>query len=103
MAHLYEMHASVEGNRRHGASVVVGHLHGTVPLAAIPIQQDPDAGPDNLIQGWDLLHVYCELEGDVTQQGGGDVASCPHPRPCPMEGPDQWGKYPQEWCSSLWQ
>ena len=66
--HLHKMHASVEADGRHGACVVVWHAHGLVPLTAVSIEQQPDASPDNLVDGRDLLHVHCELEGDVSQQ-----------------------------------
>lgn len=83
--YLYDVHASVEGDGGHGACVVVGHLHGPVPLAAVTIQQHPQARLGQLIQGGDLLHVHCELEGDVAQQGGGDVAGCTHSGPQPVQ------------------
>lgn len=98
---LYDVHASVEGNGWHRAGVVVGHLHGSVPLAAVTVQQHPQAGFGQLIQGWDLLHVHCQLEGDVAQQGGGDVAGRPHSRPDPVQSPHQWRQEQQERQSSL--
>ncbi|KAA6423741.1 MAG: hypothetical protein FRX49_06312 [Trebouxia sp. A1-2] len=77
--YLDEVHAGVERDRGHGACVVVRHLHGSVPLAAVTIQQHSDASPHQLIQRRNLLHVHCQFEGNVTQQGGGDVAGGPHP------------------------
>ena len=66
--YLCKVHASVEGDRRHGACIVVRHAHGLVPFTAVPIQQHPDACSDYLIDGRDLLHVYRQLEGHVAQQ-----------------------------------
>lgn len=82
---LYDVHASVERDGGHGACVVVRHLHGPVPLAAVTIQQHPQAGLGQLVESGDLLHVHCELEGDIAQQGGGDVAGCTHPGPQPVQ------------------
>ena len=40
--HLTEVHPGVQGDGGHGGGVVVGHLHGAVPLAGVPVQQQPD-------------------------------------------------------------
>lgn len=83
--HLYEVHASVEGDGGHRPGVVVRHLHGPVPLATVTIQQHSEASSDQLVESRNSLHVHCQLEGDVAQQGGGDVACCA----------SAWPKYPQ--------
>ena len=92
--YLDEVHASVEGDGGHGACVVVWHLHGSVPLAAVSIQQHPDASPHQLIQSRNLLHVHRQFEGDITQQGGGDVAGGPHPGSDPVQSPYQGRQHP---------
>lgn len=94
--YLYEVHASVERNGGHGASVVVRHLHCPVPLAAVAIEQHSEASSDQLIESRNLLHVHCELEGDVSQQRGGNVASCASAWTQVLQSPHQRGKDPQE-------
>ena len=66
----------MKGDGGHGAGVVVWHLHRPVPLTAVPIEKHTEASPDQLVERRNLLHVDCELEGDVAQQGGGNVACC---------------------------
>lgn len=94
--YLYEVHASVEGNGGHGASIVVGHLHCPVPLATVAIEQHSEASSDQLIESRNLLHVNCELEGDVPQQRGGNVASGTSAWTQVLQSPHQRGKNPQE-------
>ena len=49
-AHLNEVRAGMEGHRRHGVRVVVGHLHRPVPLAGVPVQQQPQPGSRNFLR-----------------------------------------------------
>lgn len=95
------MHASVERNGGHGASVIVRHLHCPVPLATVAIEQHSEASSDQLIESRNLLHVHCQLEGDVPQQRGGNVASCASAWTQVLQSPHQRGKNPQERKGSL--
>ena len=99
---LYKVHASVERDGGHGAGVIVRHLHGPVPLAAVPIQEHPEPRSDQLIQGRNLLHVHRQLEGDVAQQGGGNVASGSRVGTQPLQRPYQRRQNPQEGRRSLY-
>lgn len=99
--HLYEVHASVEGDGGHGACVVVWHLHCPIPLATVPIEKHTEASSDQLVERRDLLHIDCELESDVAQQGGGDVASCASAWSQNLQGPHQGWQDPHERKGSL--
>lgn len=101
MQYLYEVHASVERNGGHGARVVVRHLHCPVPLTTVAIEQHSEASSDQLIESRNLLHVHGELESDVAQQRGGDVASCAPAWPQDLQSPHQRGQNPQERKGSL--
>ena len=99
--YLYEVHASVKRNGGHGACVVVRHLHCPVPLTAIAIEKHSEASSDQLIESRNLLHVHCELECDVAEQRGGDVASCASAWAKDLQSPHQRGQDPQERKGSL--
>ena len=48
--HLDEVQAGVQGDGGHGAGVVVRQLHGPVPLAGIPVEQQPQGGSHHLLR-----------------------------------------------------
>ena len=71
-ARLDEVHAGVQGDGRHGAGVVVGHLDGAVPLGGVAVEQQAQRSACQLMQRGDLLQVPGQLKGQVAQQRRGD-------------------------------